>query len=64
MSKYLILFLNFQQTDLPLLVDLTVPICISAANTLLPFIFSGIAYLEQYDQPQTNLYITMIRYVV
>ncbi|CAE1230062.1 TMC [Acanthosepion pharaonis] len=61
-SGYFVYFLsNTKRIELPLLADLTVPICISAANTLLPFIFSGIAYLEQYDQPQTNLYITMIR---
>lgn len=61
-SGYFVYFLsNRKLTDLPLLDVLVVPICISAANTFLPFIFSGIAHFENYEHPQTHLYITMVR---
>uniref|UniRef100_A0A0L8HSK7 TMC domain-containing protein n=1 Tax=Octopus bimaculoides TaxID=37653 RepID=A0A0L8HSK7_OCTBM len=49
------------ETSNEFLQDFGVPILMSASNLLLPLIFTAITYLESYELPQTNLYVTMVR---
>ena len=53
-------YLSFQ-TDVIILSDLALPLCITAINFVLPFAFSIMATFEKYENPRVELYLTMLR---
>ena len=53
-------YLSFQ-TDVIILSDLALPLCITAINFVLPFAFSIMASFEKYENPRVELYLTMLR---
>lgn len=63
-SCYLMYFLTMSEVlknDLSVLSDLAMPICISALNFIVPFIFTLLIDFEDYESPRTKVYITMAR---
>ncbi|XP_074648394.1 transmembrane channel-like protein 7 isoform X2 [Tubulanus polymorphus] len=66
-ATYLIWYIsNTQslQTNLQVLRELAMPLCVCAVNYFLPIAFSIIGTFEQYQKPRTELYIAMIRTVL
>ncbi|KAL5017791.1 hypothetical protein ScPMuIL_003513 [Solemya velum] len=63
-SGYLIYFISEQQavnTDLPVLSEMAMPLCVSGINLILPFVFHFIGRLESYEKPKNELWIEMLR---
>ena len=56
------MMLQYFQITSDILREMAMPLCVSGVNLVLPFVFSIIARIENYEKPKNELYINMGRY--